>query len=387
MTWVIEWLLLALAVGIGWYIGHRQRKPLPSVSEGLQRKARYPKSFHYLFDAYDAPTLDSFIQNLDVNPDTIPLHFSLANYFRRKGEIEKSTAIHQNLLEHPQARESWAERITYELAQDYMVAGLYDRAEALFLDLVNSREWRESTVEALLVIYEHEKDWDIARDKALTLDLKKNRKLQVRVAHYCCEMAERAIRRQDVNEARTLLKEALGYDKYCVRASLQLGRLAILQEQYAEALTEMKRIEVQDALFLSETVPLVQEACQKLGDGQKRERILQRIWGLQPSSRVMVALAMSMAERADGREAIEFLLRQLDEHPTLGGVRTLLDLLLPFAEGEPQRWIHIIKGVLDSLLEKNQSYCCSQCGFSGRHLHWQCPSCKSWSTIKPVPWV
>lgn len=101
----------------------------------------------------------------------------------------------------------------------------------------------------------------------------------------------------------------------------------------------------------------------------------------------MVALALAIAEASgNNNEAIEFLLGQLDEHPTLGGVRALLTLLMPFAEAEPQRWIQIIKGVLDSLLEKSQAYCCTQCGFSGRQMHWQCPSCKSWSTIKPVPW-
>jgi lipopolysaccharide biosynthesis regulator YciM len=385
MNWVVEWLLIAVAVGIGWWLGARQRKTLSHV-EVSPKKSRYPKSFHYLFDAYDSPTLDSFIQTLDINRDTIHLHLALANYFRRKGEIEKSTAIHQNLLSHPEARLSYADRITYELAQDYMVAGLYDRAEALFLELSLSKEWKESAVESLLEIYEHEKDWGIAREKALTLDLKRNRAVQIRVAHYCCEMAERAVRRQDYGDARLLLKEALGYDRYSVRVSLLMGRLNLLQDLHEEALTELKRIEQQDAIFLVEAITMIQEACQKLGDNQKRLRILQRIWSLQPSSRIMVALATAMSEGTDGNEAIEFLLGQLDEHPTLGGVRTLLTLLMPFAESEPQRWIQIIKGVLDSLLEKSQSYCCTQCGFSGRHLHWQCPSCKSWSTVKPVPW-
>lgn len=386
MDLVLEWLVIVVAIGIGWWLGRLQRKTQVHV-EAAPRKHRYPKAFHYLFDAYDSPTLDSFIQTLPVNRDTIHLHLALANYFRRKGEIEKSTSIHQSLLSHPEAKSTFSDRITFELAQDYMAAGLYDRAESLFLELSLSREWKESAVDRLLEIYEHEKDWGIARDKALVLDLKRNRKTQVRVAHYCCEMAERALRRQDLGEARHLLKEALGYDRYSVRVSLLTARLLMLQEAWGEALTELKRLEQQDALFLVEAIPLIQEACAKLSDPQKRLRILQRIWGLQPSSRTMVALALAIAEASgNNNEAIEFLLGQLDEHPTLGGVRALLTLLMPFAESEPQRWIQIIKGVLDSLLEKSQAYCCTQCGFAGRHLHWQCPSCKSWSTIKPVPW-
>lgn len=385
MAWLIDWLLIALAVGIGWWFGHRQRtESKPDLS---LRKNQVPRAFEYVFDAYDSPTLDSFIQALPVNKETIQLHLSLAGYFRRKGEIEKSTSVHQNLLSHPETGESLRGRITFELAQDYNMAGLYDRAEALFQELLQYPDWRQAAIERLLEIYEHEKDWDIARDRALSLDLKRNRSLQIRVAHYCCEMAERALRRREFGEARNLLREALSYDKNSVRVSLQMGRLNLLQGQQAEALTELKRLEQQDPAFLSEALPMIEEACGGQDEGQKYLRILQRIWQLHPSSRVMIAMALAMSKPEDNRASIEFLLAQLDEHPTLGGVRTLLELLLPFAEEEPRRWIQIVRGVLDSLLERNESYLCKQCGFSGRHLHWQCPSCKSWSTVRPVPWV
>lgn len=383
--WIVEWLLIALAVGIGWFIGHRQSRGGPREPGSSSKKL--PRAFEVVFDAYDSPTLDSFIQTLPINAETVKLHLSLAGYFRRRGEIEKSTAIHQKLLSHPESGEAFTCRITFELGQDYMAGGLYDRAEDLFQKLIQSGEWRDASIERLLEIYEHEKDWDIARDRALSLDLKRNRRVQIRVAHYCCEMAERSLRRKAHEEARALLKEALGYDKRCVRASLLLGRIHLLQGQHAEALTELKRIEQQDPAFLVEALEMIEEACTPDEDDGKYARILQRIWQLHPSSRVMTALALAKSKPEDNRASIEFLLAQLDEHPTLGGVKTLLSLLLPFADTEPKRWIQIVRGVLDSLLEKNESYCCKNCGFSGKHLHWQCPSCKSWSTVEPVPWL
>ncbi|WP_315900266.1 hypothetical protein [Halomonas sp. DP4Y7-2] len=27
---------------------------------------------------------------------------------------------------------------------------------------------------------------------------------------------------------------------------------------------------------------------------------------------------------------------------------------------------------------------CRRCGFSGEHLHWQCPRCRNWGTTKPI---
>lgn len=386
MELVAQWLLIAAAIGIGWFFGRKQ-KTTTTTKNTLQRSGQYPKAFQYLFEAYDAPTLDSFIQDLEVNQDTIQLHLAIANFYRRKGEIEKSTAIHQNLLSHPEARIKFSERVTYELAQDYLVAGLYDRAESLFIDLANLKEWKQRSVLSLLEIYEHEKDWDIARERALTLDYKRDRSIQRRIAHYYCELADRSLRRKDFAEAMQFLREALNLDKFCVRASLQIARVCLATEQHAEALAELKRIEQQDPLFLPEAIEVVQEVCLKQSDPDKLLRILRRMWELQPSAQVMIALAASLASQNSSQEAIEFMLQQLDEHPTLRGVRTLLELLLPFAEPEPRQWMQIVKGVLESLLEKNQSYCCESCGFSGRHLHWQCPSCKQWGVIKPLPWM
>jgi len=30
-------------------------------------------------------------------------------------------------------------------------------------------------------------------------------------------------------------------------------------------------------------------------------------------------------------------------------------------------------------------YRCDNCGFVGRTLHWSCPGCKRWNTVKPIP--
>ncbi|WP_431688417.1 lipopolysaccharide assembly protein LapB [Hahella sp. NBU794] len=386
MEYLGQLLLIAVAIGIGWLICFIQGR-VGQTARAIRRGGEYPKSLQYLFEAYDAPTLDSFVQELEINQHTVQLHLSIANFFRRKGEIEKATAIHQNLLSHPDARIKHGEQLTYELAQDYMFVGLYDRAEALFIELAASRQWRKLSTECLLEIYEHEKEWGVARERALTLDFKRDRDVQVRLAQYCCEMAERSMRRKEYSDATRHLREALMYDKFCARASIQVAQVCVATEQYPEALAELKRIEQQNPMFLSEVVGLVKEICEKLNERERLLKILQRMWELQPSAKVMIALSGALNENENMEEAIEFLLGQLNAHPTLGGVKALLVLLVPYADPEPKRWIMIVKGVLETLLEKNHSYLCESCGFSGRHLHWQCPSCKKWGVVKPLPWV
>ncbi|MED5294415.1 MAG: hypothetical protein VYD49_02655 [Pseudomonadota bacterium] len=36
------------------------------------------------------------------------------------------------------------------------------------------------------------------------------------------------------------------------------------------------------------------------------------------------------------------------------------------------------------LLKALPRHRCRRCGFSGEHLHWQCPRCRNWGTTKPI---
>ncbi|RMF20179.1 MAG: lipopolysaccharide assembly protein LapB [Gammaproteobacteria bacterium] len=388
MNWLLQWLLVATAVALGWGLGYWQARHKNASSRPRNPAAvRYPKAVHYLFDAYDAPTLDSFVHALAINRETIPIHLSIGHHYRSRGEIEKATALHQNLLANPDVRVHWGEQVNYELAEDYLAAGLYDRAEAILLELSRNSQWKGRATTKLLEIYEHEKDWEIARDHALSLDYRKDRSLQVRLAHYSCEIAERAYRRGDWNEARGQLKAALGYDSRSVRASLATARLCLARDMHVEALAELKRVEQQDPAYLSEILGLLDEALTGMKQRGKLGRYFERYWQVAPSAMMMVAWAQYKAEEESREAAIDFLLQQLDEHPTLRGISTMVMLLYPLADAEHQRWIHILNGVVESIIERTPQYLCSHCGFTGRQLHWQCPSCKQWSTVKPQPWI
>ncbi|WP_369601575.1 lipopolysaccharide assembly protein LapB [Hahella sp. SMD15-11] len=390
MSMLTQWLLVATAVALGWALGYWQnRRPASSSGNGSSTSGtiRYPKAVHYLFDAYDAPTLDSFVHSLPVNRDTIPIHLSLAHHYRRRGEVEKATILHQNLLAHPEVRVHCGDQVQFELAEDYLAAGLYDRAESILLELRQSPDWKARATLKLLDIYEHEKDWEIARDLALSLDHRKDRTLQIRLAHYCCEIAERANRRGDWNEAREQLRAALNYDRGAVRASLALARLCISRKLYAEAVGELKRIEQQDVGYLGEAIGLLDEALSGMGQREKMQHYFERYWQLAPSTVMMVSWAQYKASVEGRQAAIDFLLEQLDEHPNLRGVSSLVMLLYPMADEDHKHWIRILNGVVESIIERTPHYVCEQCGFTGRQLHWQCPSCKHWSTVKPKPWI
>ena len=50
----------------------------------------------------------------------------------------------------------------------------------------------------------------------------------------------------------------------------------------------------------------------------------------------------------------------------------------------PGEQLKLVRRFSQSLLRKQSSYRCNNCGFGGHTLMWQCPSCRTWGSIKPI---
>ena len=221
----ILFLLLPVAALSGWLVGrggvsgHRRE-------EGGLFSPDYFKGLNYLLNEQPDKAVEVFVQMLEVDSETVETHFALGNLFRRRGEVDRAIRIHQNLIARPTLNRTQRNQALFELARDYMAAGLLDRAEALFEELIDDREYSEQVGCQLLEIYQQEKEWDQAIEVA--------RRLQGTgidgaplISHFYCELAERAMRRNDYAEAGKLLKRALSEDRANVRVSLLEGRMEL----------------------------------------------------------------------------------------------------------------------------------------------------------------
>jgi len=94
-----------------------------------------------------------------------------------------------------------------------------------------------------------------------------------------------------------------------------------------------------------------------------------------------------LLEREEGKDrAALFLLERLQLQPDLRGLERLINLHRGRALMEKQdELLQIMQQLVRRLLDRLPSYQCGQCGFAARKLHWQCPSCKTWNSVKPVP--
>ena len=261
-------LLLPVAAISGWVAGRRSK---PDVQDARQNTISpiYLKGLNYLLNEQPDKAIDVFIKLLEVDSDTIETHLALGSLFRRRGEVDRAIRIHQNLIARPSLTKEQRSQSLFELGQDYLRAGLLDRAEALFSDLIVSAPHTEVALNYLIDIYQQEKDWEKAIETARRIEVKTGNKQYMRVAHYYCELAEQAIQKGDKIRAHKLVKKALNTNKNSVRASLLDGKLEIQNGNDKTAIKSLRRVEQQDISYLGEAIPLLVERSEERRVGKE----------------------------------------------------------------------------------------------------------------------
>src|SRR5204863_2870232 len=109
--------------------------------------------------------------------------FALGSLFRRRGEYDRAIRMHHNLFERPGLGADQKLMALAELGQDYLKAGILDRAEEVFKKLEKSPQ-ATAARRHLLEIYEQEKDWTRAIDMTRQVDSDPRE-----LAQYYCELA------------------------------------------------------------------------------------------------------------------------------------------------------------------------------------------------------
>src|SRR5574342_896149 len=216
------WLLglLPLFFGFGWMAARIDIRQLLSESRAVPRS--YFKGLNFLLTEQHDKAIEAFIEVVKVDPETVELHFALGSLFRRRGETERAIRMHLNLLERSDLGADQRLLAMVELGQDYLKAGLLDRAEEVFLKLRDSRH-RVEALRFLIEIYQQEKDWTKAIDVARELEKESGQSAQKEIANYYCELAMSEATHSRPDGAKRYVEASLAAHRKCVRANIILG--------------------------------------------------------------------------------------------------------------------------------------------------------------------
>ena len=379
-----QWWLLAIAgaFALGWVAARVDLRALLTESRTLPRS--YFKGLNFLLSEQPDRAIDAFIEVVKLDPETIELHFALGNLFRRRGEIERAIRMHQNLLNRPDLPEEERQHAMFELATDYLKAGLLDRAEETFRQLEGTLYGTDAQ-RRLLEIFEIEKEWVQAIAIAEALQQAGTGSNQVRVAQFHCEIAQVALNESRLDDAKAALADALAVNRQNVRALIQLGDIAVREARDDDAIVSWKRIEQQSAPFVSLIGDRLIEAFARLGRGDEGLKLL-RSW-LEVSPSIDLLETVVRATRAThGIEAANEVARlELHRNPTLLALAQYLDtrgqLALPTQEDRGD--LEVVKNLVHDHTRRLGRYVCSHCGFKARQFYWQCPGCANWESYPP----
>lgn len=378
-------LLLPVAALSGWLLGYKKRSRSKKTKLGCPPlSSEYFKGLNFLLNEQPDEALEVFIRMSEEDSETVDIQFALASLFLRRGEVDRAIRIHQNLIARPMLSQEQRKHALYELGLDYMRAGLLDRAESLFQELTDNSRYARLSQRQLLDIYQQEKEWQKAIDIASKLNGRGDRTFSPVIAHYYCELAEKAFNTGEFAEASRLIKRAFAEDKNCVRASLLEGTISERLNQPKQAIRAYRRIEQQDAEYLPLVIEPLKRCYEASGQMDEYTRYLQQLSDKDESITLSLALSRQLCEQGDERTAMDKMLAYLQRRPSLRALDYLLELRKRYNTSEHDTELSTLSGVIHNLLEAKPVYRCGHCGFTSRSMLWQCPSCKQWGRIKPI---
>ncbi len=377
-------LLLPVAAASGWLAARRSSgRHAASVADGNYNPA-YFQGLNYLLNEQPDKAIDVFVQMLEVDSETVETHLALGNLFRRRGEVDRAIRIHQNLIARPTLTRNQRAQALLELGQDYMRAGLFDRAESLFNELIEMNLYSKQALHNLKVIHQQEKDWNKCLAVTAKLESYGGESLSAERAHYYCEMAEEDRNAANFIRAMSMVRKAHGLDRDCVRATILQAEMEAARGNLKAAVRAYMRVEQQDPDYIPEILSELIECQKKSGHRKELKNYLTQLYHRHKGIATMLALAELIQEDEGEQAAMAFVRDYLRDHPSLEALNRLIMLSENNSGDAAKETLAVLSEQVQLLIKNRPAYQCHRCGFSAKTLHWQCPGCQSWGSVKPL---
>jgi lipopolysaccharide biosynthesis regulator YciM len=372
-------VLLPLLFAAGWWLRGVDARQRSSGADGGPRA--YFRGLNYLLNEQPDKAIDSFIEVVKLDPETIDLHFALGNLFRRRGEVDRAVRIHTHLLNRADLPARSRAEALAELGQDFLKGGLLDRAEESFARLLDEPRHRVEALRALLRIYQMEREWGKAIDVARRLEREAGESSHAQVAHFHCESAEKALAAKDEEGARSHLEQALKVNRKSVRAAILAGDLASRRGDTEEAIGHWRGVGEMNPDYLPLVAGRLADALEATGRRVEALYFLRRSLLDHPSIDLLEVTHERVAAWESAAAADALLREELQRHPSLAGFERLLASRAAAAFGDAP--VEQLRVLIRVQVRKLARYRCSRCGFRAREFHWQCPGCTSWDSYPP----
>jgi lipopolysaccharide biosynthesis regulator YciM len=382
LVWLLWGLPIAFALGWAgsrWDLRQWRREERASPSAPMHGLALL------LHEKHDE-AIDALIGTVQDDGETAELLFALGELFRRRGEYDRAVRVHEHLLQRGDLAKAERGRAQHALAQTYLRAGLFDRAEAAFGELAGTDFDTEARI-ALLALHERARDWTAATAVARALEDDaievEGPPLTVRIAHHHCERsgeAEAAGRSEDAaRELEAARTTAPGHARPLVlegeRAAKRGNPAAALATWNALDTAEPPAFDLVARPYAKAARAVAAAGTPEAARAVEAARLhLAAVAAKRPSVEVLLARVALEDDPAAGHA---LLAAHLDAHPSLAAAKAAL-------EAGGTRVNAGLRAAVERAARPLHRFRCTNCGFEAEHHFWQCPGCLAWDTIPPT---
>ena len=375
-------LLFPLGVALGWYLARR----LPGSRSASQQAASGMHSpiagISTLVHDDPDQAVAALLNTEHLTEEAVELHLTMGGLFRRRGQVDRALRVHEALLSRTTLTPAQRNRTEYELAEDYLKAGVFDRAERIYSSLADRGFKLLACLEAVISIHESSHDWPGAIAVSRRLEAASGNSRRSITAQYQCEMSEEARRAKNDDEALAQARRALSTDNTSARAHLVIGRLAQTRSDWSEATTSYAKVAELEPKLMPEIVRPLWECCRDWG---RPEYFVHWMEDLPEDQRIgIIDVVRAELLNATGMDPSGFLLEAFESRPSWSVLEQVTKLETPENPELLGRVSGAMRSALKTLSSERQKYQCQSCGMKPAQLFWHCPSCKQWGTVFPL---
>ncbi len=377
-------LLLPVAMAYGWFMGRNSIKQ-NQQTEKQDLSIKYSTGLNYLLSNQQDKAIDSLLDALKVEDDSVEAHFAMANLFRKRGELDRALKVHEHLVRLSNIPTKDKQQAVFELGKDFLSAGLYDRAEKMFTKLLKSKIYGLKSLTFLMQIFQSTKDWHQGlAHKKLIIKINDKRLLHT-LANFYCELATSAFEQDQFIEVLELLEQALTLDPNSCRANWLMAKIYENHQQCEQAAQCYQDIYQQDKEFFPDVIKQMHACYKRLDSESDFYLFIKKVYDETACSSALISYLSYVEAKHGKNKAKEFILSALKRRPTIRGFQHFVKMQMNQNKDMVNSTsLDLIKELISEYLKVKHRYSCRSCGFNSSTHYWSCPSCHEWEQLKPV---
>lgn len=376
----ILFLLLPLAFYSGWSAA-RKRSKQPDTPQANSPSPQFVRGINFLLNEEPDKALDIFLESPALETQTAETFLSLGNMFRNRGEVNRALRLHQHLVARPDLDNSQREAAMLALGEDFFAAGMLDRAESVFREVIDNHPDNPKAAEPLRHIYEQLQDWD----KAIVLSERSPHVGEDKkrfIAHYYCEKALAHLQENKLFKADESLKKALATFPESARVSVLQAELALAREQKSEAAAYFQAAIKKDPRLPGMLAERLLEVYTDQAELQQWYAFFQQQYAeVQDAALFPVLLQFAQASGTTNAELQRMIHTHLKQEPVTAQTIARSLQVLQVGDSVQDTVVPVLGQALDRLTQADARFQCGQCGYKMQDYLWRCPACQRWDSV------